>query len=109
MRATLARALRVFSGLNRSTDERSAAVAIASAATSALASMEALEGRQLLSTYYVSNSGSDSASGTSSGSAWKSIDRVNSATLKAGDKVLFQGGQTFSGGLYVPSKECGTS
>ena len=71
--------------------------------------MEALEGRQLLSTYYVSGSGSDSASGTSSGSAWKTINRVNSQVLKAGDKVLFAGGQSFSGGLYVPSKECGTA
>src|SRR4051812_42826344 len=109
MRATLARALRVFSGLNRSTDNSAAAVAIASAATSAVASMEALEDRRLLSTYYVNTSGSDSASGTSTGSAWKSINRVNSQVLKAGDKALFQGGQTFSGGLYIPSKECGTS
>src|SRR4051812_47850304 len=112
MRATLARALRVFSGLNRSTDNvigtdaAAAAAAITSAATSAVASMEALEDRRLLSTYYVNTSGSDSASGTSTGSAWKTINRVNSQVLKAGDKVLFQGGQTFSGGLYVPSKEC---
>ena len=112
MRATLARALRVFTSrtAGSATDERNAATTIVrAAAAAAVASMEPLEGRQLLSTYYVSGSGSDSASGTSSGSAWKTINRVNSQVLKAGDKVLFAGGQTFSGGLYVPSKECGTS
>src|SRR5690349_7288486 len=105
MRATLARALRVFSGRNGSTDERNA-IGIRAAA---VAAMEPLEGRRLLSTYYVSSSGSDSAAGTSTGTAWKSINRVNSATLKAGDKVLFAGGQSFSGSLYVPSKEGGSS
>ena len=116
MRAQLARALRVFSGPNRSADRQNAtataaatAAALASAATATLASMEPLEGRRLLSTYYVNNNGSDSASGTSTGTAWKTINRVNSQVLKAGDKVLFAGGQTFSGGLYVPSKEGGSS
>jgi hypothetical protein len=85
------------------------AAAAVAAAAAALPMMEGLEHRQLLSTYYVSPYGSDSKSGTSSGSAWKTIDRVNRQTLKAGDKVLFQGGKTFNGGLYVPSKEGGTS
>src|SRR5688500_1392522 len=71
--------------------------------------MEALEDRQLLATYYVSPYGSDSKSGTSSTSPWRTIDRVNKQTLKAGDKVLFQGGKSFSGGLYVPSGEGGNS
>ncbi len=70
--------------------------------------VEMLEARQLLSTYYVSPSGSDSSAGTSTSAPWKSINRVNSQTLKAGDKVLFQGGQTFGGSLYIPSKEGGT-
>ncbi|MEA2708222.1 MAG: hypothetical protein QOF78_823 [Phycisphaerales bacterium] len=115
MRATLARALRVFSGLNDSAAaERNAfagaAVAAAiSARASSPASMEPLEDRRLLSTYYVNTSGSDSASGTSTGTAWKSINRVNTQNLKAGDKVLFAGGQTFSGGLYIPSSEGGTA
>jgi len=112
MRAKLARALRVFSGLTGSTDQRNAstaAAAVIARAVAPIASFEALEGRRLLSTYYVNTSGSDSASGTSTGTAWKTINRVNSQVLKAGDKVLFAGGQSFSGGLYVPSKECGTS
>ena len=73
------------------------------------ACVETLEPRQLMSTYYISPSGSDSASGTSTTSAWRSVSRVNSQTLHAGDSVLFQGGATFSGGLYVPSNEGGTS
>jgi hypothetical protein len=109
MRASLARALRVFSGLNRSTDNDTAAGAIASAARTAVASMEALEGRQLLSTYYVNTSGSDSASGTVHRKCMEVHQSRQLAGTQGGDKVLFQGGQTFSGGLYVPSKECGTS
>ena len=71
--------------------------------------MEALEDRQLLSTYYVSPYGNDARSGTSSGSAWKTISRVNRQTLKPGDKVLFQGGKSFSGSLVVNSNEGGTA
>jgi hypothetical protein len=71
--------------------------------------MEALEDRQMLATYYVSPYGSDSKSGTSTSAAWKTISRVNKQTLKAGDKVLFQGGKAFSGGLVVNSNEGGNS
>src|SRR5688572_11360193 len=67
--------------------------------------MEPLEDRRLLSTYYVSPSGSDSASGSSESSAWKSVSRVNSAKLNDGDKVLFKGGSTFSGSLSIGSSE----
>jgi hypothetical protein len=105
MRAQLARALRVFTGLTGSADGRNT-IAIDKAVA---ATMEPLEERRFLSTYYVSNSGSDSAAGTSTSTAWKTINRVNAQVLKAGDKVLFAGGQTFTGGLYVPSKEGGSS
>jgi hypothetical protein len=71
--------------------------------------MEALESRELLSTYYVSPHGSDSAKGTSPYHPWKTIDRVNKQVLKPGDMVLFQGKKSFKGSLYVPSKEGGTS
>jgi hypothetical protein len=45
-------------------------------------------------TYYVSNSGSDNNSGTSMGSPWQSVARVQSfePNLRAGDCVLFQRG-----------------
>src|SRR5438128_6668622 len=49
-------------------------------------------------TYYVSNSGSDINSGTSTGSSWKTIAKVVSfeSSLVAGDCVLFQRGGTWS-------------
>jgi hypothetical protein len=50
-------------------------------------------------TYYVSPSGSDSNSGTSPSSPWRTVNRVNDASLAPGDGVLFQGGATFSGEL----------
>ena len=71
--------------------------------------VESLERRTLLSTYYVSASGHDSALGTSVSAAWHSISRVNVQVLKAGDHVLFQGGKTFNGSLYLSSKESGTA
>ncbi|HYO07457.1 MAG TPA: right-handed parallel beta-helix repeat-containing protein [Tepidisphaeraceae bacterium] len=72
--------------------------------------VEPLESRQLLAaTYYVSPLGSDAAAGTSITTPWKSIDRVNNATLKPGDKVLFQGGKSFGGSLYLGSREGGTA
>src|SRR5438105_4321174 len=71
--------------------------------------IESLESRQLLSTYYVSASGRDSASGTSQSSAWRSITRANQQHLRSGDKVLFQGGKSFSGGIVVTSSEGGTT
>jgi hypothetical protein len=49
--------------------------------------------------YYVSPSGSDSNSGTSPSSAWKTIAKVNSVALSPGQSVAFEGGQTFSGTL----------
>jgi hypothetical protein len=60
---------------------------------------EPLEDRTLMSTYYISTSGKDSNSGTSINSPWRSTGKVSSTHLNPGDKVLFQGGQTFSGGL----------
>ena len=58
-------------------------------------------------TYYVSPSGSNSNAGTSSGSPWQTVAKVNGSTFNPGDSVLFQGGQTFSAQLVPPSE--GTS
>ena len=109
MRAPFARALRALTSRSLRTAQADQSIHAGVIAAAAGPVVEALEPRQLLSTYYVSTSGSDSAAGTSTTSAWKSINRVNSQTLKAGDKVLFQGGKTFYGSLYVPSREGGTS
>jgi hypothetical protein len=60
-------------------------------------------------TYYVSPAGSDNASGASPSSAWQTIARVNAASLQPGDTVLFQGGSTFGGLLYLGPGEGGTA
>lgn len=52
-------------------------------------------------TYYVSPSGNDSASGTSPSHALRTPGRVEGLNLQPGDKVLFQRGATFSGKLGV--------
>lgn len=54
-------------------------------------------------TYFVSPAGNDSSNGTSIATAWKTIARVNAATLAPGDMVLFEGGKIFNGMLYITS------
>ena len=62
----------------------------------------------LAATYYVDTaSGNDSNTGTSQGSAWQTVSKVNSASLEPSDTVLFKRGQTFSGDL--DSSENGSS
>ncbi|MGB8352430.1 MAG: hypothetical protein WCD79_00930 [Chthoniobacteraceae bacterium] len=48
-------------------------------------------------TYYLSPSGSDTNSGTSSSAPWKTAAKVNGATFNGGDTLLLQGGQSFTG------------
>ncbi len=67
------------------------------AARRAVAAMEHLEGRTLMSTYYVSNGGNDSNNGTSPSSPWRTSGAVSGHHFSAGDSVLFQGGQSFGG------------
>lgn len=54
-------------------------------------------------TYYVSNTGDDNASGTSETQAWRTIDRVNQITysMQPGDNVLFERGGKFRGQLLI--------
>ncbi len=54
--------------------------------------------------YYVSSSeGNDSNSGTATGQAWKSLDKVNSFKPQAGDKILFKRGDEWVGTLTPPA------
>jgi Periplasmic copper-binding protein (NosD) len=53
-------------------------------------------------TYYVSPSGSDSNAGTSPAQAWKTVHRVDEATFRPGDGILFQGGATFDDDVLMP-------
>lgn len=46
--------------------------------------------------YYVSNAGNDSNNGTSQNTPFKTLAKVNSLTLKPGDKVLLKGGNSFT-------------
>ena len=52
-------------------------------------------------TYYVSAAGSDSNTGTSSSTPWKSLSKVNSTVLRSGDTVRFRRGDTWTGGLVA--------
>ncbi len=60
------------------------------------------------SVYYVSPAGNDSKAGTSAEQAWKTINKVNVTTFKAGDSILFEGGQTFRGSLKFGAADSGT-
>ena len=61
------------------------------------------------SDYYVSSGGSDANSGTSLGDAFASISRVNTLDLEPGDRVLFEGGASFSGTLEVSDQDRGAA
>ncbi|MGH7215334.1 MAG: beta-glucosidase, partial [Tepidisphaeraceae bacterium] len=70
--------------------------------------LDPLEPRVLMAyMYYISPLGNDANSGTSTGSAFRSVARVNQLDLNAGDRVLFQGGQTFSGELDFTQQDSG--
>src|SRR5690242_14485290 len=60
-----------------------------------------------LTTRYVSPAGDDTASGATPSTAWRTTGRVNTAPLPPGTCVLFQGGATFEGGLYLPPTDAG--
>ncbi|HUC81102.1 MAG TPA: choice-of-anchor Q domain-containing protein [Flavisolibacter sp.] len=54
------------------------------------------------SVYYVdAKNGNDLASGKSPGTAWKTLKKVESVFLQAGDKVLFKRGNIFKGSLFL--------
>lgn len=58
--------------------------------------------------YYVDAvNGVDTNNGTSTGSAWRSLARVTTATFNPGDVVAFKRGQTFTGSATIA--EAGTS
>jgi hypothetical protein len=57
--------------------------------------------------YHVSPSGNDTNSGTAD-APWQTIVRVNRANLEPGDRVLFEGGQTFSGMISLNTEDSGT-
>ncbi|MES2565946.1 MAG: T9SS type A sorting domain-containing protein [Bacteroidota bacterium] len=52
-------------------------------------------------TYYISPNGNDNNSGTSLSQAWKSINKINSTSFAPGSIILFEGGGTFTGSIYI--------
>lgn len=58
--------------------------------------------------YYVASSGDDRAAGTSPAIAWRTIARANSHAFMPGDRVLLEGGETFSGELRLDYDDAGT-
>ncbi|MGE5053900.1 MAG: polysaccharide deacetylase family protein [Acidobacteriota bacterium] len=57
--------------------------------------------------YYVSNGGADGNNGTSAGTAWRTLARVNAQTFAAGDTIYLQRGGIWREPLIPPSS--GTS
>jgi hypothetical protein len=62
----------------------------------------------MLSAYYVSPSGDDAGPGTLE-RPWRTIERVNAYHAGPGDRILFEGGRRFDGGLYFGPTEGGTA
>lgn len=58
--------------------------------------------KALATTYYVSNAGSDANNGTSTGSSWQTISKVNAYTFASGDSILLKSGDTWNEQLIVP-------
>lgn len=59
--------------------------------------------------YYISNTGSDSATGLTPATAWRTTGMKYTVTLRAGDSLLYRGGDTFSGMIYLSPSESGTA
>jgi len=59
--------------------------------------------------YYVSAAGADSRTGTSAAAAWRTLARVNTVSLRTGDRVLLRGGDTFVGTLTLDATDRGTA
>jgi hypothetical protein len=58
--------------------------------------------------YYVSPSGNDENPGSTPARAWRTVEKANTAILKAGDHLLFEGGKTFRGTLQLGRNVVGT-
>lgn len=53
--------------------------------------------------YYVANSGNDSNNGLATGTAWKTIAKINGFTFSSGDSVFLNKGDTWNERLIIPS------
>jgi hypothetical protein len=60
-------------------------------------------------TYYVSPQGRNENPGTSPDTAWQTIAQVNRVNFRQGDRILFQGGATFTGSLAFDAQDLSTA
>jgi hypothetical protein len=58
--------------------------------------------------YHISPGGSDSGTGAKR-SPWRSIDRLNAHDFRPGDRILFEGGKTFSGTFELKGTDSGAA
>ena len=59
--------------------------------------------------FHFSALGSDTAGDGSLANPWRSISKLNSLDLNAGDQVLFRAGDTFAGNIVLQSNDGATS
>jgi hypothetical protein len=65
----------------------------------------------ITATYYVTTIGNDAnlGTGTSAATAWKTLTPVNSHVFVPGDRIFFNGGETFAGGMFIQNVASGSS
>lgn len=64
-------------------------------------STESAEAAEAGNVYYVDAAeGNDGAAGTSEGTAWQSLNKVNATVFQPGDTILFKAGGSWQGTLY---------
>src|SRR5207244_2754970 len=71
------------------------AIGTAASACMFLIALFGCSARALATDYYISSSGKDNNSGTSVAAAWQTCRPANLFHFAAGDRILFEGGQTF--------------
>jgi hypothetical protein len=59
--------------------------------------------------FFIRANGDDEAKGDSTHAAWRTIERANRARFEPGDRLLFEGGASFSGNLVLWKEDAGTS
>lgn len=58
-------------------------------------------------TYYLSPAGNDAATGTTPGSAWRTLSKASTAVLRPGSRLLLEGGKRFTGQLRLSQRDGG--
>jgi hypothetical protein len=59
--------------------------------------------------YYVSSVGNDANDGFSIATAWQTIAKINTVNFRPGDKILFEGGSTFTGSVQLDQNDIGAA